>query len=75
MAQTRDSVSFYLYPPCPEIIMSISFLSLKLHDFVKHSREVNMINTVSKIILPKIGWEEGGSTSIWIMSLNILFVF
>ena len=33
-------------------------------------REVNMINTVSKI-----GVEEGGSTSIWIMSLNILFLF
>ena len=29
-----------------------------------------MINTVSKIILSKIGWEGGGSTSIWIMSLN-----
>ena len=41
--------------------------------FVKNSRggrEVNMINTLSKI-----GWEGGGSTSIWIMSLNILFVF
>ena len=34
-----------------------------------------MINTVSKINLSKIGWEGGGSTSIWIMSLNILFVF
>ena len=31
-----------------------------------------MINTVSKINLPKIWWEGGGSTSIWIMSLNIL---
>ena len=44
--------------------------------FVKNSRggrEVNMINTLSKINLSKIGWEEGGSTSIWIMSLNILF--
>ena len=45
--------------------------------FVKNSRggrEVNMINTVSKINLSKIGWEEGvgGSTSIWIMSLKIL---
>ena len=29
-----------------------------------------MINTVSKR-----GWEGGGSTSIWIMSKNILFVF
>ena len=38
-------------------------------------REVNMINTLSKINLSKIGWEGGGgSTSIWIMSLNILFV-
>ena len=31
-----------------------------------------MINTVSKLNLSKIGWEGGGSTSIWIMSLNIL---
>ena len=41
--------------------------------FVKNSRggrEVNMINTVSKI-----GWEGGGSTSIRIMYLNILFFF
>ena len=47
-------------------------------NFVKNSRggrEVNMINTVSKIDLSKIGWERGGSTSIWIMSLNILFCF
>ena len=46
--------------------------------FVKNSRggrEVNMINILSKINLSKIGWEEGGSTSIWIMPLNILFVF
>ena len=44
--------------------------------FVKNSMgEVNMINTVSKINLSKIGWEGGGSTSIWIMSLNILFCF
>ena len=34
-----------------------------------------MINTLSKINLSKIVWEGGGSTSIWIMSLNILFVF
>ena len=34
-----------------------------------------MINTLSKINLSKIGWEGGGSTSIWIMSLDILFVF
>ena len=34
-----------------------------------------MINTLSKIILSKIGWEGGGSTSIWIMSVNILFCF
>ena len=34
-----------------------------------------MINTVSKINLSKVGWEGGGSTSIWIMSLNILLVF
>ena len=26
-----------------------------------------MINTLSKINLSKIGWEGGGSTSIWIM--------
>ena len=40
--------------------------------FVKNSRggrEVNMINTLSKINLSKIGWEGGRSTSIWIMSL------
>ena len=46
--------------------------------FVKNSRggrEVNMINIVSKINLSKIGWEGGGSTSIWIMSLNILGFF
>ena len=45
--------------------------------FVKNSRggrEVNMINTLSKIILSKIGWEGGGYTSIWIISVNILFV-
>ena len=37
--------------------------------FVKNSRggrEVNTINTVSKINLSKVGWEGGGSTSIWI---------
>ena len=41
--------------------------------FVKNSkggREVNMINTLSKI-----GWEGGGSTSIWMMSANILLLF
>ena len=46
--------------------------------FVKNARggsEVNMINTLSKINLLKIGGEGGGSTSFWIMSLNILFVF
>ena len=32
-----------------------------------------MINIVSKIDWSKIGWEGGGSTSIWIMSLNIMF--
>ena len=32
--------------------------------------EVNMINTASKI-----GWEGGGSKSIWIMSLNIRVFF
>ena len=44
--------------------------------FVKNSvggREVNMINTVSKINLSKIGGKGGGSTSIWIMYLNIRF--
>ena len=44
--------------------------------FVKNSRggrEVNMINNLSKINLSKLGWEGGGSTSIGIMSLNILF--
>ena len=34
-----------------------------------------MINTLSKTNLSKIGWEGGRSTSIWIMSLNILFFF
>ena len=46
--------------------------------FVKNSRggrEVNMIKTLSKIYLSKIGLEGGGSTSIWVMSLDILFVF
>ena len=46
--------------------------------FVKNSkggRGVNMIYTLSKINLSKIGWEGGGSTSIWIMSLNILLLF
>ena len=46
--------------------------------FVKNfrgGREVNMINTLSKIDLSKIEWEGGGSNSIWIMSFNILFVF
>ena len=45
--------------------------------FVKNSRggrEVNVINTLSKINLSKIGWEGGGgATSIWIKFLNILF--
>ena len=34
-----------------------------------------MIITLSKINLSKIGWVGGGSTSIWIMALNILFFF
>ena len=34
-----------------------------------------MINTVSKINLSKIGWEGGGSTSIWTMSLNYCVFF
>ena len=34
-----------------------------------------MINTSSKINLSKIRWEGRRSTSIWIMSLNILFFF
>ena len=37
--------------------------------------EVNMINTVSKIDLSKIGWEGGGSTSIWIMSFFLGYPF
>ena len=37
----------------------------------REGREDNMINTLSKINLSKIGWKGGGSTSIWIMSLNI----
>ena len=44
--------------------------------FVKNSkggREVNMINTLSKIDLSKIGWEGWGSISIWIMSVNVMF--
>ena len=47
-------------------------------NFVKNSRggrEVNMINTLPKLNLSKIRWEGGGSTSIWIMSLNILGFF
>ena len=34
-----------------------------------------MINTLSKINLSKIGYEGGRSTSIWIMSTNILGFF
>ena len=34
-----------------------------------------MINTVSNINLSKIGGQGGRSTSIWIMSLNILGFF
>ena len=34
-----------------------------------------MINTLSKMNLSKIVWEGGGSTTIWIMSLNILGFF
>ena len=44
--------------------------------FVKNSRggrEVNMINTLSKINLSKIGGEGGGSTSIWIMYTGFFF--
>ena len=33
-----------------------------------------MINTLSKINLSKIGWQGGRSTSIWIMSLNIMLL-
>ena len=32
-----------------------------------------MVNTVSKINLSKIGWEGGGSTSIWIMFMYCFF--
>ena len=55
------------------IIVNVSFTAKNFIIFVKNSRggrEVNMINTLSKI-----GWEGGGSTSFWIMSVNILFVF
>ena len=38
-------------------------------------REVNVINTGSKINLSKVGWEGGGPTSIWIMSFDILFFY
>ena len=34
-----------------------------------------MIKTLLKINLSKIGWEGGRSTSIWIMSLNLLGFF
>ena len=60
------------------IIVNVSFKAKNFMIFVKNSRggrEVNMIISLSKINLSKIGWEGGGSTSIWIMSLNILFVF
>ena len=43
--------------------------------FVKNSRggrKVNMINAVSKINLSKLGSKGGGSTSVWIMALDIL---
>ena len=46
--------------------------------YVKNSRGgrvVNMINTLSKIKLSKIGQEGWRSALIWIMSTNILFVF
>ena len=42
--------------------------------FVKISRgggEVNMVKSLSKINLSKIGQEGGGSLSIWTMSVNI----
>ena len=60
------------------ITENVSFKAKNFIIFVKNSmggREVNMINTVSKINLSKIGWEGGGSTSIWIMFLNILVFF
>ena len=49
-----------------------------MHGFVKNlrgGREVNIINTLSKNNLSKLGEEGGGSTSIWTMSTNILFFF
>ena len=81
LVQPRDSLSFCLYPDPQKvigIIENVSFTAKNFMIFVKNSRggrEVNMINTVSKINLSKIGQEGGGSTSIWIMSLNMLFVF
>ena len=56
----------------------MSLKSLKLYCFVKNltrGREVNIINTLSKNNLSKLGEEGGGSTSIWTMSTNILFFF
>ena len=52
---------------------------IRIIENVKNSRggrRVKMIKTL-KINLSKIGWEGGGrgSTSIWIMSLNILGFF
>ena len=65
-------------PDPQKVIWTIENVSLKALNFmifVKNSmggREVNTTNTLSKINLSEIGWEGGGSTSIWIMSLNIL---
>ena len=81
LAQPRDSVSFCLYPWPSESNRDdreSKFQSLKFHNFCQNSRggnEVNMINTASKINLSKKRYKGGGSTSIWIMSVNMLFVF
>ena len=60
------------------IIEIVSFIASNFMIFVKNSgggREVNMINTLLKINLSKIGWKGGWSTPFWIMGLNILRFF
>ena len=49
--------------------------SIVLFKNLTGGREVNIINTLSKNKLSKLGLEGGGSTSIWTMSTNILFLF
>ena len=77
----QGTLSFSLYPDPQKVIGIIEVASFKAWNFMifdknsRGGREGNMINTLSKLNLSKIGWEGGRSTPIWIMSLNRLCFF